>query len=439
MKTRNAVRLLSLSLAAVIVSTGFLIKEVRKNNRYSLELKNTYSKSFDDFNSAVNNISVALNKLKYVSTKTQASRLATTLLAEAEISKTALSGLPETDRLTTLNRFFSQVGNYAMAVAKSLGENEEPIENAEKNLSVLTDTAEKIAEASNIAQASVSGEDWGQELESIINQTEVLPLTNALSELEGELTDFPTLIYDGPYSDHLLEKSPTLTDGAKTVTEIEALAAAALFSDTDSTELILDGSIEGHIPSYRFKGDSLETAVSKQGGHTLYMRKYRAVGTSILSTDQAREKAKRYLSRTEMHGFKETYYFLNENILTVNYCYVDGETLCYTDLIKVGVAMDNGEIVLYEAAGFISNHRDRVFETPAYSPEDAEAVLKDTLEVNGYSIALIPTPSGEEIRCYEFSCTTDDSTEILVYINLLTLEEEEILILLKSDGGTLVK
>ena len=47
--------------------------------------------------------------------------------------------------------------------------------------------------------------------------------------------------------------------------------------------------------------------------------------------------------------------------------------------------------------------------------------------------------STEEIRCYEFHCQAPDSTEILVYINPSTLEEEDILILLKSDGGTLVK
>ena len=140
-----------------------------------------------------------------------------------------------------------------------------------------------------------------------------------------------------------------------------------------------------------------------------------------------------------MIGFKETYYFLNENVLVINFCYTDGGTLCYTDLIKIGVAMDNGEIVFYEAGGYITNHRERAFLTPVYSTEEAEAVLSKNLTVKGVGFALIPTHSTEEIRCYEFHCQAPDSTEILVYINPSTLEEEDILILLKSDGGTLVK
>jgi len=54
-------------------------------------------------------------------------------------------------------------------------------------------------------------------------------------------------------------------------------------------------------------------------------------------------------------------------------------------------------------------------------------------------LALVPTDSVEEKRCYEFSCIAADGQEILVYINTATLAEEEILILCKSDGGILVK
>ena len=53
--------------------------------------------------------------------------------------------------------------------------------------------------------------------------------------------------------------------------------------------------------------------------------------------------------------------------------------------------------------------------------------------------SLIPTDAGGEVRCYEFLCETEDEQEILIYINAVTGEEERILILLKSDGGTLVK
>ena len=84
-----------------------------------------------------------------------------------------------------------------------------------------------------------------------------------------------------------------------------------------------------------------------------------------------------------------------------------------------------------------SNHKERAFETPKYTLEEARLIVSDQLTVNKTALALIPTPKGER-RCYEFICD-DNGQEILVYINVTTLEEEEILILIKGDGGILVK
>ena len=101
--------------------------------------------------------------------------------------------------------------------------------------------------------------------------------------------------------------------------------------------------------------------------------------------------------------------------------------------------MDSGEVVLYEAGGYISNHKDRAFETPKYTEEQAQKLISPKLTVENIRLALIPTNSTEEKRCYEFNCESADGQNILVYINTATLKEEEILILLKSDGGILVK
>ncbi len=440
MKTRTAVRIISFCLAAVIFSFGFLLKATRKNNRYSMELQNSYSKNFDDFSAAVNNISLTLQKLRHASTKEAAARFASTLLAEAEISKSALSQMPQNGELTVLNRFFSQVGNYAMAVAKSLASDSEALSAAGENLSILADAAKKIAEATNTSYANYNNDAyWATELEAALSGNTDPGLAESLSELESELTDFPTLIYDGPYSDHLLTKEPALLKGAKAITQAEALEAASLFCETAKEDLTLSSESQGKIPAFVFEGNNISCAVSRMGGHTVYMRKYRDIGKEVLSINKAREKANRYLNQVGMNNLRETYYYLNEGVLLINYCFLDGATLCYTDLVKVGVAMDNGEIVMYEAAGYIANHHERAFLSAEYTKEQAAELLNPNLTITGSGIALIPTNSGGEVRCYEFACTAKNGDEILVFINLSTLKEEDILILLKSDGGTLVK
>ncbi len=441
MRKRTVIRIFSFSLAALLASVGFLALTLRENRRFEIEIENTYSKSLEELGVGFNNISLALKKAQFVSSPKQISEIAARLLTEAQLSKNALSQLPGNGEIPTVNKFLSQVGNFAMAVSGSLLSGEEISKDSQKSLTLLSDTADKMTAIINDAQISFNNSEyWARELEKEIDTAvDDETLSEALKGIEEELTDYPTLIYDGPYSDHILEKEPEMLKEAKEVTERGAMEIAAKIAETEIDTLKSNGRIFGNIPCYRFKGDNLTVSISIKGGYPLYMRKERDAENSILSYEQAVEKAKRYLERIGLSGFRETYYFTSDGVCVVNFAFIDGETICYTDLVKVGVAMDNGEIMLFEGSGYISNHKNRTFTTPAHTTEKAREKLNEKLNVTGTALALIPTDSAGEVRCYEFTCTSDGNEEILVYLNTSTLEEEDILILLKSDGGTLVK
>ena len=211
-----------------------------------------------------------------------------------------------------------------------------------------------------------------------------------------------------------------------------------IFLGISTANFQLTARENGKIESYRFGNKSVDISVSKAGGHIIYMRKNRLAREHVITVEQAVEKAKRFLLQNGIKKMAETYYFIDEGVCTINFAYVDGATLCYTDLIKVGVAMDDGEVVLYEAGGYISNHKNRAFESAVYTEKQAAKKLNEKLKILKTDLVLIPTSAGKETRCYEFLCS-DQDTEVLVYINVLTCEQEDILILLKSDAGTLVK
>lgn len=440
MKKRTAVKIISFSVAAIMTAVGFFVLSERDNDRYRLEIENNYSRSLEEFSAGINNISVTLKKAQYVSTPQQISSMAAKLLTDAELAKNALAQLPCATELTAMNKFLSQVGNYAMSVSKTLITTGEVSDTDRENIAALYNTAEKIAAIVDETQIVYNNTDyWAKELDKQVDKAvEEENLSTALDSIEDEFSDYPTLIYDGPYSDHILTVDPEMLKNVEAVSESKAKERAAILAECEKSALSLDGTVYGNIPSYRFAGEGISVTVSTSGGYGVYMRKERVVSESLLSYEQAVEKAKRYLSRIGMSGFKETYYFTSEGVCVVNFAFVDGQTLCYTDLIKVGVAMDTGEIMLYEASGYISNHKERTYPTPTYTAEQAKELISDSLTPKEMAIALIPTAAGEE-RCYEFLCETEDGQEILVYININTLAEEEILILLKSDGGTLVK
>ena len=145
------------------------------------------------------------------------------------------------------------------------------------------------------------------------------------------------------------------------------------------------------------------------------------------------------MSSNGFDNMHSTYYFTQDNVCVINFAYLDGQTICYTDLIKVGVSLDSGETVFFESSGYLANHTIRAFETAKYTAEEAERSINAELDVRSVSMVLIPTDSGGEIRCYEFTCKGQKDEEILAYVNVKTLQNEQIFIVLKTDGGTLVK
>ena len=52
---------------------------------------------------------------------------------------------------------------------------------------------------------------------------------------------------------------------------------------------------------------------------------------------------------------------------------------------------------------------------------------------------MIPTEGGGEQFAYELLCEDDAGKHVLIYVDTVTGEEDDILILLYADGGTLTK
>lgn len=133
----------------------------------------------------------------------------------------------------------------------------------------------------------------------------------------------------------------------------------------------------------------------------------------------------------------DTYYEINGNVCLVNFAGTQGDITMYTDLIKVGVAMDNGDILSFDGRGYITNHKKRNLPEPKITAEQARKHLSSELTVTDTSLAVVPSAGTNELYCYEFHCTSPDGRQMLVYINADTGKEEQILLLEISENGTL--
>ena len=133
---------------------------------------------------------------------------------------------------------------------------------------------------------------------------------------------------------------------------------------------------------------------------------------------------------------KETYFIKEGHIVTINYAYNDNGVIIYPDLIKVKIALDNGEILGIETAGYLNSHTERSYVEPKISIDQAREKINSKLEILSENMAIIPTEWKTEINCYEFKGKVGER-EFLVYINVETGKEEDILVILDTPGGTL--
>ena len=65
-------------------------------------------------------------------------------------------------------------------------------------------------------------------------------------------------------------------------------------------------------------------------------------------------------------------------------------------------------------------------------------MVESSLEVRSHQLAVIPTAGQYEVLCHEFKCRRPDGGHAIVYVNAQTGQEEQILLLLEDETGTLV-
>ena len=79
---------------------------------------------------------------------------------------------------------------------------------------------------------------------------------------------------------------------------------------------------------------------------------------------------------------KETYYLKESGIVTINYAYEQDGVTIYSDLIKLKVALDNGEVLGIETKGYLNSHEERNIQQAKISKEQAKAATAKAIKAD---------------------------------------------------------
>ena len=431
----RVVVVLSLLLALVGV---FGIVQYKRAEKLAYFRDIEYNRVFYELTQYVDDLEISLLKGQVVSSGQQMQKLSSDLYGQASAAKANLALLPlKGQTLSKTSEFLSQVGEYATCISDKMTKGEEITEEETQTMQELLKYArtlktglDKMLIEMNEGQISFSDE---KNMSGIFLRKHI-DAADELYSLEEEFHSYPSLIYDGPFSQHLSLKESVFVKGKAEITEKQAQNLARKLIGRDKKLSV--SQIGGNIPSYSVKSNSEIVELTKKGGILLLLMRDRMVDEEKLSLQEAKGKAKEFLLQNGFFKMEESYYEKKDGSVVINYAYNQDGYIVFPDLIKVKVALDNGEIIGFESRGYVTNHIFRNIPQPKITKEQALENLSKNIDADEVTMAIIPLDDGSEAPCCQIKGIVSDK-HFLMDVNTQTGDTEDVQILLESDDGVL--
>ena len=415
------------------------------------ELDSQYNRAFFEMVGYVNNVESLLAK-SMVSTTTN--RTAITLQEawrQAGLAQTNLGQLPVSQPvLASTSKFLAQVSDLSLSLdnqnirGKSLNKEQgDMLKKLYKYAVSLNKNLRELQDDLNAGKLK-----WGELANKgtrLFSKTKPGEMMKKIEAVGEGFKDYLTLIYDGPFSDHMTTAKAHGLTGDDMDKEAAKNKAVEFFGKDKVQEVTdLGKNDNGPIKTFDFqvklknapKDQAVYISVTQKGGHINWILNNRPVNEEKLDMDKAKATGIKFLEEKGYDSMEDTYYLKNDNTATINYACRQDDVTMYPDLIKLKIALDNGEVVGMEAKSYLSNHTERDIPEPAISMEEAVKKLNVNMKIYSSGLAYIPTDYGKEIFCYEFKGKLDDR-DFIVYINAQTGEEEDILMIVNTPNGVL--
>lgn len=445
LKDRHMLTLVVVLISIIVILGLFTYKKQREYRQAS---ENAYNMAFFELVDYVDSVEVYLAKALVSNTPEHGAETLTYVWREANLAQSYLARLPiSSSELENTAKFLNQVSDYSYSLSRKNINNQELTQEELDNLTKLHQYSTELKNTLNqLSEDLNSGRiSWGELTKkgSPVFAQEVSNISKeSFSNLEENFHEYAGLIYDGAFSEHMTNPERKGLTGEE-IDEETAKQKALEFIGAENVKEINSNGItqNANIQSYDFsvvKNDGVNVwiSISQKGGHVVFSNSTRDVTAEIISQENANEIGKKFLDSRGIYNMKPTYYLKQNGIVTINYAYEQDGVTVYSDLIKLKVALDNGEILGMETSGYLNSHEYRNFATPKVSKEKAREKINKNLEIQSEGLAMIPTEYQSEILCWEFKGVVDDR-QFLVYINVENGKEEDVLVILDTPNGIL--
>ena len=445
LKDRHMLTLV-VTLIAIIVILGLYTYKKQRDYRQASE--NAYNLAFFELVDYVDSVEVYLAKSLVSNSPEHGAETLTYVWREANLAQSYLARLPiSSSELENTAKFLNQVSDYSYSLSRKNIDNQSLTQEELDNLKELhkysvelKNTLNQLSEDLNSGRIS-----WGQLTKkgSPVFAQEVSNISkDSFSNLEENFHEYAGLIYDGAFSEHMTNPERKGLTGDEIDEETAKKKVEEFFGKDQIKEIKSNGLTQNaNIQSFDFSvvkndGNNAWISISQKGGHVVLANSTREVKAEVITQEQANQMGQQFLESRGISNVKPTYYLKQGGIVTINYAYVQDNVTVYPDLIKLKIALDNGEILGMETSGYLNSHTQRDVGNVKISKEDAKKTINKQLEILSEGLAIIPTKWNSEILCWEFKGKVNGS-EFLVYINAENGREQDILLIVNTPNGTL--
>lgn len=415
-----------------LIFIGTTAYTASERNEYKAKLENGSRRSYYDLVAEINDMDIKLNKIVL---STSANYQRELLLETWRVADTAQANVASlstgNDLILKTVKFVNQTGDYCKYLEERISRTGDALSKDEKTA------------INNLAEINTTLKD---ELNSFdINSISGLSLFNAdggngfidsMNENVDVSIDYPELIYDGPFSDSMLNKEPKLNEREYSPEEtIEYVKK--VFGISEENKIVYDGIQDGKISTYNMSFDDSNVQISVKGAKLLSFNTDYSVEEQKLSENDCIVRAKEFVLLAGFNNMKDVWISNYNGVMFINLVYETDGIIVYSDMVKVKVASDTGEIIGFDAQEYLINHYDdRTVESPTIIEEEIRAKAPSDMNVQNITLALVPKGKNE-ILTYEIYGQYN-GTDYFVYVDAKTGDEVNILEVIDGDSGRLL-
>ena len=441
-QTKTKIRGFVAAIVVLVVVSGVLavgyISSTTASVNYATQLENNYQRSMyelmSDINSIENNLSKAI-----VSTGTETrQKLFNNNYKDCTQASEDLSRLPLAhSSVNQTTNFINQMGGFSYYAENKLKNGQTLSEDDEASLTKLYDSCTYIQTILNDFSATYAGRY--NVLASTKNYDDDNNSFNSMfGNMQSENANFPTLIYDGPFSASQIKKEIKGLS-QNTVTQEQAMEKVKTLYE-NAENLTFESETTGLFETYNFSlkvGErTVFVQVAKRDGFVLTISSYASSDKDEISLTDCEKKAEEFAQKLGL-DLKAVWSTKVTGMAYINLTPIVNGVVIYPDMIKVKVSCKTGEVLGYEAQSYAYNHVERENQTASISESNARSKVNKSLNIESQRLTLIPVQYGNETLCYEYTCTLNNST-YYVYINAKTGEEQQILKVIQTTNGDLL-